>query len=404
MDELLNFISGGKAQESEQAMAEAIKKLESLTPPQLADLKAQYQAAQYTGDAQAAHMDAASAGPSAFEGIQTDPRLMQAQMDSLQGLQDIYSSGGLTATDKARLGQISDDEQTSQRGAREAILQNAQARGIGGSGIELANQLMSSQESARNQNRRDMDVASMAEERALQALMQSGQLGGQISDRQFGQQAQAASAKDAISQFNAANTQQANANNAGFGQQVGLRNADTRQDVSNKSTDISNRQQDQNTGAVQQDFSNKQGIAQAQSDIQMAKSKAAAEEAARRQKMVGDAISGAVEGAANIYTGGLAGAAKQVATKSDRNAKKNIEKFDAGAMLDKLVPSKYKYKDPSDGDGEQVGIMAQDLEKGAPQMVEDTPDGKVVDYNKAGGPIFASLANLHERLKKMEGK
>ena len=55
------------------------------------------------------------------------------------------------------------------------------------------------------------------------------------------------------------------------------------------------------------------------------------------------------------------------------------------------------------GEGKQVGVMAQDIEKEVPQMVQDTPEGKVVDYNKAGGPILASMASLHDRLKKLEG-
>ena len=39
-------------------------------------------------------------------------------------------------------------------------------------------------------------------------------------------------------------------------------------------------------------------------------------------------------------------------------------------------------------------------------MVKDTSEGKMVDYSpkSAGGPIFASLADLHKRLKKVEGE
>ena len=50
--------------------------------------------------------------------------------------------------------------------------------------------------------------------------------------------------------------------------------------------------------------------------------------------------------------------------------------------------------------------MAQEIEKEVPQMVKDTSEGKMVDYSpkSAGGPIFASLADLHKRLKKVEGE
>ncbi len=121
----------------------------------------------------------------------------------------------------------------------------------------------------------------------------------------------------------------------------------------------------------------------------------------------GNLVSSLASSIAGGMTGGAAGALGSTPippTRSDQKLKKDIEDFDAGAFLDKLVPSKYKYKNPSHGSGEQVGVMAQDIEKGAPQLVVDTPEGKVVDYSKAGGPLFASLASLHKRLKKVEDK
>jgi hypothetical protein len=99
----------------------------------------------------------------------------------------------------------------------------------------------------------------------------------------------------------------------------------------------------------------------------------------------------------------LGAGATAASGKSDINAKKDIEPFDASAFLDDLTPTKYRYKDPKDGEGKQVGVMAQDVEQEVPQMVEDTPEGKMLNYNKAGGPIFASLADLHDRLKRLEG-
>jgi len=48
--------------------------------------------------------------------------------------------------------------------------------------------------------------------------------------------------------------------------------------------------------------------------------------------------------------------------------------------------------------------MAQDLEKtpmGA-SFVQDTPNGKMVDYGHGLAAILASQANIHDRLKQLE--
>ena len=92
--------------------------------------------------------------------------------------------------------------------------------------------------------------------------------------------------------------------------------------------------------------------------------------------------------------------------KSDINSKTNIENFSSDEFLDKLKPYKYDYKDEKNGKGKQAGVMAQDLEKTevGKQAVIDTPEGKMVDYNKLGPTMLSSLVELNERLKKIEGK
>lgn len=94
-------------------------------------------------------------------------------------------------------------------------------------------------------------------------------------------------------------------------------------------------------------------------------------------------------------------------TFSDENLKSDIKSADMGGFLDKLKAHKYEYKNPDmpgAGDGTHYSVMAQELEKtpvGA-AMVKDTPDGKVVDYGKGFGTMLASMAEMHDRLKKLE--
>src|SRR6185436_3925664 len=110
---------------------------------------------------------------------------------------------GLDEQSIAALRQIQQENQTAERGSREAILQNAAARGISGSGLELASQMGNQQTSATNQANQGFQAAADANARKLAAIQGIGQLGGQI----HGQEENKATAQNAINQFNAANRQ-----------------------------------------------------------------------------------------------------------------------------------------------------------------------------------------------------
>lgn len=321
--------------------------------------------------------------------INVDPSLYAAQKEALGGYQDIIANKGLDATAQAQLGQIAAQEQTQARGAREAILQNAQARGVGGSGIELASQMQAQQASAGQQAQRDMDVAANAQQRALQALQASGQLGGQMQSQQFSQQAQQAQAQDAINAFNAQNRQAVgnlNVQNRNIAQATNLANA---QNISNQNVATRNQQQQFNRSLGQQQFQNE--IARAGGVASGLQNQANLQAGNQRAQNEGiDRLVG---------TGLTAGA---TAFASDENLKKDIKPFDSRAFLDELTGRNYKYKDEKFGKGPQVGIVAQDLEKVAPGAVMDTEEGKMVDSGKLAGVAMANLADINQRLKALE--
>lgn len=103
---------------------------------------------------------------------------------------------------------------------------------------------------------------------------------------------------------------------------------------------------------------------------------------------------------------GQAAAAAAVAL-SDGNAKtdKSGGNGKVNEFLNALQAYTYKYKEPEKfGQGQQLGVMAQDLEKSdiGKSMVMDTPEGKMVDYAKGAGAMLASQAMLNERLQKLE--
>lgn len=102
---------------------------------------------------------------------------------------------------------------------------------------------------------------------------------------------------------------------------------------------------------------------------------------------------------------------------SDENMKKNIEKSEKSGnelvedFLNALKSYTYEYKEKEVNgkktpEGEVASVMAQDLEKSelGKKMVHDTPEGKMVDYAQGMAPLFAAIAELNQRTKKLEKK
>lgn len=93
---------------------------------------------------------------------------------------------------------------------------------------------------------------------------------------------------------------------------------------------------------------------------------------------------------------------------SDKRAKKDIEpgEPDVDEFLKSLRAYRYRYKNPANGKGPQLGVMAQDLEKSVAgrQAVVNTPQGKMVHGAKLAGALAAAMASVDQRLRKVESK
>lgn len=98
---------------------------------------------------------------------------------------------------------------------------------------------------------------------------------------------------------------------------------------------------------------------------------------------------------------------------SDEDCKQDVHggESEIRGFLDSVEPHSYEYKDeyqdnPLAGDGEYVTPMAQELEQTdlGKDMVQDTPDGKIVDYGKGFGTLLAGMADVNKRLSAIEGR
>lgn len=199
---------------------------------------------------------AVTLGPSEMAGISTDPALRQAQMKALSTLQEVGNAGGRDAQFMADASRLQNDINTNLQGQQGAIMQNLATRGMSGGMSEMVARQMAAQGASNQQAQTALDLNAQAQKRALDAIMQSGQLGGQMQSQDFSQSAQKAQAADAINKFNAANTQQVLSNNVNAKNSAQQWNATSAQNVANQNTGLRNDAQQYNSNLDQQRFNN----------------------------------------------------------------------------------------------------------------------------------------------------
>jgi len=138
---------------------------------------------------------------SEMQNITTDPRFAQAQIDALSKLGEL-SDGGMNEADKNALLQLQAQQAQANRGQQEAIQQNMAERGMAGGGQEMAAKLQAQQSLADRGAMLGSQINADASQRALEAMMNAGELGGQMQQNQFSQRSDIAQAQDAAKRFN----------------------------------------------------------------------------------------------------------------------------------------------------------------------------------------------------------
>lgn len=301
---------------------QAIDAFNSIQTPELKDLQVKLAHYVSVGRLTPEQAEAELLSSNAFNDIVTDPSLAAAQKQALVALQDIGTQGGMTAIDRARMQDITNEQNQIARGRNEAILQSARQRGMGGSDITTVNQLLNEQAAADRAAQQGVDVAANAEARALQALIQAGQTAGQIRGQDYGEQANKALAQNAIDLFNKQTLNQTNLYNVDAANRAQAANLANEQSIANANTGTTNTERMQNVGAVQQNFANEMGKASGKAGVynQWA---ADAEANARADRAADQALLGGViqTGATALGTafGGPVGGAAANQTFAPRN-------------------------------------------------------------------------------------
>lgn len=246
---------GGKDDESGSLYEQALKAAQNIPLPQLKEQHPELYAelAKYNPE-----MDQAiNLGPSAMEGIALDPQMRQAQMQALSKLQNVTANDGQDAQSMADNARLQNEVNAQLQGNTGAIQQNMATRGLSGGMSEMVAKQMAAQQGANRQAQMGMDINAQAQQRALSALAQQGQLGGQISQQDFSQQSAKAQAADAISQFNARNSQAVQSGNVGARNAAQAANLQNSQNINNQNVDVRNKASEWNTnGMAQANFGN----------------------------------------------------------------------------------------------------------------------------------------------------
>lgn len=248
---LVGNIASGPAQADAKAkQLAALQAIQNVNTPNISDLQVTLDKYGNPITVNPAMEGTVNQGATQLAGIQTDPRLMQAQMGALARLQSL-SNGGLQPQDAAALAGIKNQINAQNHGQQGAILQEMQARGQGGSGATLAAQLAAQQAAMTQGNANSQNLGAQAAQRSLQALSQAGTLGGQIQAQQFSQEAQKANSQDAINRFNAANRQQIMGTNTGAQNQAQYYNVGNQNQTNRANVGLGNEQKKYNAQQYQ---------------------------------------------------------------------------------------------------------------------------------------------------------
>lgn len=323
----------------------------------------------------------------AYDDVSVNPEARGAQMSALEELQSQISNGGLTAVDQSRIQHTLDDVNNTERGQQQSIMEDAHRRGVSGSGIELANRLMSQQHAADTAGRQGMDIAAMAQQAKMDALKSAASIGGQVESQDYSEQAQKAAAQNTINQFNATNQQQVTLANIAANNAAQEANLREKQRVADANTSNENANRARNSGLIQNDYDNKLSKATAVSNLLGQQGTAAQNHENAVSKRNTDLFAGAVGTAATFGAGGMGGPGMAMAANQSAGGfSQGASSFPQGSPA--MAPStgydpyqKNKYLNGS------LGFSEGGKVPGAAPFPGDDPRNDVIDAKLSPGEV-----------------
>lgn len=240
---------------AEDDAKKALGAIQGVNVPDIDKMRLALEQYQSTGSLTPNMENASLLGNTNLQNIALDPKYNQYTQSALQKMADV-SQNGLPDVDRAQLQNILNSTAQQNQSNQKAILENRAARGMGGSGDELAAQLSSQQSGANTASNQALQLAALAAQRKMDATSNLGNMVNTAQNADYQRQAQLQGQKDTIAQFNAQQQQgvtQRNTTNQNEAQRLNLAN---QQDISNQNTALRNQQQQYNKGLEQTNYDN----------------------------------------------------------------------------------------------------------------------------------------------------
>ena len=141
-------------------------------------------------------------GPAALAAVQADPALKAAQQQALGMYDQIQANRGETLADQATYNKTVDQASQQARVQQANIAEQARQHGTADSGRSVALQQMAGSQAANRINESGMQEAARAQQRYFDSILNKGNLAGEMRKQQFGEDTQAAQAKDLRDTYN----------------------------------------------------------------------------------------------------------------------------------------------------------------------------------------------------------
>jgi hypothetical protein len=251
-----NALSGGDRNAASDMLKQIYQKYADLNVPDTEKMRLALEDYKSAGNLNLQSEQAQQLGATdAYQNIQVDPRLRQAQMDQLQTLAKLGDTS-FTPSEQAQLNKMQRSVESDNQARLKALLQGQDQRGVGSSDAALASRMISSQSAANRQASEADDQAAMAFNRALQAKQAAGTLGGQMEGAQYSQAANLANALNSREQQNMLQRAGVGQRNTANFNQAQMYNLQNQQGILNQNVGLHNQQQQYNKQLEQQNFNN----------------------------------------------------------------------------------------------------------------------------------------------------
>lgn len=238
---------------------------------------------------------------SSLRGFDPSAKYGEATDAGLADLRKIAESG-FSISDDAAMDEIRRRVATQERGQREAILQGAQARGVGGSGLEMQSSLMAQQSAADRNALENLMTAARGEDRRMAASGQAAQLGAGLRGQEFGEARAMDEAERLINQFNTQMRMRKGESDAQRAERAQYQDLERSQQIADLNAQRNYEAALRNKGLHQQRFQNKLGIGQALTSARGATAAGKSGRMDRKYRLLGGGIGGAGQILGDYYS------------------------------------------------------------------------------------------------------